>query len=1077
MRGGHRKHVLFGSLQRTGVKLQRAVCAHSIGINRHAHPGRIRRRRGGRRLLHPGWTDAGRRIGHGPQNVRSAVQAVEEFQLDALRRSRPGAVGPAPDAENVFLSRHGGHFLAETSARAAGRRPRAPDGPVPRSRRRTPRHAGGRSPPRAVGIGIARFPVLRRLGVGPGLGFESGVVQQVGVDRVGGGNDGARVPARYVGPRADFRGGRHGNRLGVERRGFAGIGPVQRVADFRSGRRAGHFHQHQAGVGPRGRRKLRRRRQVVAQDQRLRGTGGDLDQRRVAELVRGMRPAGRRRRPQGGLVGGPGQFRAVQAGAVVGRAAHVGVEIFQVRIKSAFRRGEIGLDRFAGVRQRDRLPVVGAGFVAVGFSVVVVVDERRRVRGRQQQQIEVGDGRFADVVLDRLHRNDRPVAREQRQVRPSGAVHRIGEGLAAGIFRALEEIAPRAGRQVDAFLRLARRDDRRRQQGVAEHPGVLDVGRIGIVRKRHRQRAYDPHARFMQPAVVGIDVGDQAVAQPDRRGRDRLGLRAVDPRLALLVLLAVHPEDRHHRTELHPARVAFRRGLVGVVEPADVHAPPRGAHADRGQHPFALVRHGGEPAVDVAGPHRVGVALRARPEIAVDGPYPLVRMPALALVERPLHVQELPVAEQHAAAARLVGLVVPPGDHARIERIGDVVEIPRPAGRIGEIHVFDRLARKIIAVFRLPRPPEAVRRRVAALLGIHVDARLHDAADPDPLRIHLRPQRAGRPAGKLRRVPDPFAVVVRAPLLPVEVQHVQIERNAARAVAGDDVRQFALRDAPLGVGEAHAPLREHRRQPAHFRRRRQDRFRPADQQIGLHLRARTILRHQVGGRRVELDAVRIHQQPETLSVPDQRRAAIALVARFRPAARRAQQSGRRIVPDVVSGDAVKIGSRAVRQANAVGKNPFRRRFPDHRRAVRIGHRHPARRTRDFHAHRRRRHHDRVGVRIDRRPRIGPIRRPDDRRPGIAAAPGLVVQPQDVARTNLHFQLIRSADDPQPVAGNRQRRDRAQGAFRPPSPQQSQRHPQPSGQSRKAFAGGTTCGFGRLIPFHRAISTVTGWRGS
>src|SRR6185312_11227454 len=177
--------------------------------------------------------------------------------------------------------------------------------------------------------------------------------------------------------------------------------------------------------------------------------------------------------------------------------------------------------------QGQRLAEIRAVFVGVGAAIVVVVVEAGALVGGEGVDRDFGDGFLADVVLHRLGRDDGAFTHEQRDVAPAGGVHCQGNGLAAGVGLAGEPVEPGAGGQVDVFFGLALLHYRRDQQVIAEQPAVDVVGDLRIVRPVEQQRTHQADAVDVAGVLVAVDVGDQRVAQADRRGGGFLGDGAV----------------------------------------------------------------------------------------------------------------------------------------------------------------------------------------------------------------------------------------------------------------------------------------------------------------------------------------------------------------------------------------------------------------------------------------------------------------------------------------------------------------------------------------------------------------------
>lgn len=156
-------------------------------------------------------------------------------------------------------------------------------------------------------------------------------------------------------------------------------------------------------------------------------------------------------------------------------------------------------------------------------------------------------------------------------------------------------------------------------------------------------------------------------------------------------------------------------------------------------------------------------------------------MAALPVIERSLHVEELGVVPV------LVGFVVPPADDPRVEAVlEDRIEEPGARSRLVEIEIPHELVREVVDARLLAVDPQAVLGRVPALLGVNVDARLHDADQVHAEAGELAAELAARTVGKLTDVPAELSVVILTPGLPVEVEREGIERDVPRAVAAHD---------------------------------------------------------------------------------------------------------------------------------------------------------------------------------------------------------------------------------------------------------------------------------------------------
>ena len=133
-------------------------------------------------------------------------------------------------------------------------------------------------------------------------------------------------------------------------------------------------------------------------------------------------------------------------------------------------------------------------------------------------------------------------------------------------------------------------------------------------------------------------------------------------------------------------------------------------------------------------------------------------------------------------------------------------------------------------------------------------------------------------------VPAPFAVIVFAPGLPVEIEDEAVNGDLLGAIGVDDLRHFRLRGTVLAVHEAQRPLRHHRRVAADIGDGMHDRFRFADDGEIFDVIARAAAELQHPGGNIEISAIGIHQQAIRRSV-GKRRSGIALTTGAHHAAR------------------------------------------------------------------------------------------------------------------------------------------------------------------------------------------------
>ena len=127
----------------------------------------------------------------------------------------------------------------------------------------------------------------------------------------------------------------------------------------------------------------------------------------------------------------------------------------------------------------------------------------------------------------------------------------------------------------------------------------------GLRGKRERHRAHDRQAGSRRDADRLLEIRNQPVAEREPLARDRLGLGAERPRLALAD--AVHANVRAEHRRLQPADEQLRARLLGAVEAADVRAvirvaahAPRKTAADRRGQAFPVALRIAAPAERIA---------------------------------------------------------------------------------------------------------------------------------------------------------------------------------------------------------------------------------------------------------------------------------------------------------------------------------------------------------------------------------------------------------------------------------------------------------------------------------------------
>src|ERR1700690_1301465 len=224
---------------------------------------------------------------------------------------------------------------------------------------------------------------------------------------------------------------------------------------------------------------------------------------------------------------------------------------------------------------------------------------------------------------------------------------------------------------------------------------------------------------------------------------------------------------------------------------ANIHAPMRLAQIECCQHSRSLVLHALKTSLNVSRPFRVTVALRPEIVVAIDGPDAQIGVSALTLVEHPSHIKKLEVAKViYLAAAnwpigvRMIGLIIPPGNHASIEGRLKMLPVPSTRLRIAKTQIANRRALFQRWLVRIPQSMcFCIRGRLVHLIGAillkNPNSRLEDSGQ----FYALGPQGACKfPAGTvgkfIRRlisrsrgtVPTPLAIIVLAPRLPVIIQ-------------------------------------------------------------------------------------------------------------------------------------------------------------------------------------------------------------------------------------------------------------------------------------------------------------------